>query len=1429
MAILLNDNLDIAANKPVDNRYGPYATVALAISGIPSFKRHIGLTVGIGLTNTVDYWFKAGTGDTDLIEKVPTVTLTKADVGLGNVDNTSDANKPVSTATQTALNAKENTITAGTTSQYWRGDKSWQTLDKSSVGLTNVNNTSDASKPISTLTQTALDAKQATLVSGTTIKTVNGNSLLGAGDIAITGGGGSGNTNLSYTASATGGTVLSDTGSDASLPLVDTTNAGLMSPADKTKLNGIATNANNYTHPNHTGDVTSTGDGATAIGNNVVTNAKLAQIAANTIKGRATTGTGNVEDLTAAQVRTILNVADGATANAAATVTPQPLGTAAVGTATAYARADHVHALPTASAIGAQATLVSGTNIKSINGTSLLGSGDISIGSGGTQVNSDWAATTGVAQILNKPVNATTTVGGLMSSTDKQKLDNLGLEFTNLGVTNTNQITLQVNKQYYVTKTVNGDVNLGLPGTAVNGNAIIVRVFSPNSATGNVIVGTLGGTPDFQPIATLNPNKGTIKLIYSDGWSVEYFAKEQIDLSEIAASGATTGQVPKWNGTSWAPANDSGGGTQVNSDWNATTGVAQILNKPTEFNPSSHSHTPDQISSDYYGNGSLYEDIEYIDGQLGQLQIDVSNNRLVTPAIISSNATLTSGRWVHQRVQNLSASSLTITLPTSPTAGDRFIISSTGGVTAVTQPIIIRRRNWTTTGTGDQFTTLATITAVNQEYQFTTQASAQQGWYLDIVETHTHNSNEIIYPGGGTSFGQAVADQLIDENGLTVYQPRGDYATLVNGTVPATQLPSYVDDVVECATQGARPQVGQTPGPETGKIYVTLDDNRCWRWTGTTYIEISPSSGQISAIVGLQDALNGKQTTIFNQATIAATANNQTFLVANSYPNNNGADLRRTLTTITFSANVTSGTTIIRLPQWLNTGLGAWRGDQAFFKFQVPSGVTLQFQWHNGTVWVDLAKFNFTGSEYWSAYQATIETGTHVIWNRFSTLYGVRDLFSPRLGNVFLSESEVGPYLEPNNIYNLTTTQPSFYPINLNPGKLGDRIIVRHSGPGNLQFTQNSQTFTAYSGSRTGGAVDNPQIEFLCSLSGGALIWNDVTPNGVVRSVAGKTGNVTLAVGDITQSGATTGQVIKWDGTSWVPGDDNTAALYPDIEIFGTGDANGVYKAVPKGGGISSPLPIMYSKVGTNYYLYQDVSNTWLLWNAGSMVTAARNQSNFPWETSYNSTSTVITRLDQIYASPLSFQITSPITELIDARRLTEISVSNMAGTSNPSTFILPGFQGTANIFKGGAVTGDVVIINHTQSAQNTTMEVKIPVWTGSAYTGTLNTLLTINKTGRWIFRFSGGIWSILAVAQHTHPVGDLTQGGATTGQVIKWNGTSWAPGDDTGGSGGGMTWSSVPATATSTGTAGQMSYADNYLYVCVATNVWKRTILATW
>ena len=56
-------------------------------------------------------------------------------------------------------------------------------VTKAQIGLGNVDNTSDANKPVSTLVQSALNLKQDVLVSGTNIKTINGVSILGSGNI----------------------------------------------------------------------------------------------------------------------------------------------------------------------------------------------------------------------------------------------------------------------------------------------------------------------------------------------------------------------------------------------------------------------------------------------------------------------------------------------------------------------------------------------------------------------------------------------------------------------------------------------------------------------------------------------------------------------------------------------------------------------------------------------------------------------------------------------------------------------------------------------------------------------------------------------------------------------------------------------------------------------------------------------------------------------------------------------------------------------------------------------------------------------------------------------------------------------------------------------------------------------------------------------
>lgn len=234
MSIQINDNFIVEANKPLDARFGPYADESTALASVPLYQRYIGLTLGVGTTSVSIYQFINGIQDADLVNtgnvvssvngKTGVVVITKSDVGLGNVDNTSDANKPISTATQTALNGKQDSIgytpenlankatdidsnkTSNIKYPTIKAVYDWavglfanltdfnnHVANKSNphqvtavqIGLGLVDNTTDLDKPVSNATQTALNQKQNTLVNTVNIRSVNGYSLVGSGNVEI--------------------------------------------------------------------------------------------------------------------------------------------------------------------------------------------------------------------------------------------------------------------------------------------------------------------------------------------------------------------------------------------------------------------------------------------------------------------------------------------------------------------------------------------------------------------------------------------------------------------------------------------------------------------------------------------------------------------------------------------------------------------------------------------------------------------------------------------------------------------------------------------------------------------------------------------------------------------------------------------------------------------------------------------------------------------------------------------------------------------------------------------------------------------------------------------------------------------------------------------------------------------------------------------
>jgi len=153
-----------------------------------------------------------------------------------------------------------------------------------------------------------MDASEATMTGVDIVTAINGSvSLIDDDNLSV-----SANSAITNNHTHSNKTTLDNT--TASFTTAQSNKLGYISVTESVNLDtmesDIETNNAKVTNATHTGEVTGSTD--LTITNNIVTNAKLAQIATSTIKGRVSASTGNVEDLTATQVRTIINVADGA-------------------------------------------------------------------------------------------------------------------------------------------------------------------------------------------------------------------------------------------------------------------------------------------------------------------------------------------------------------------------------------------------------------------------------------------------------------------------------------------------------------------------------------------------------------------------------------------------------------------------------------------------------------------------------------------------------------------------------------------------------------------------------------------------------------------------------------------------------------------------------------------------------------------------------------------------------------------------------------------------------------------------------------------------------------------------------------------------------------------------------------------------------------
>lgn len=298
--------------------------------------------------------------------------------------------------------------------------------------------------------------------------------------------------------------------------------------------------------------------------------------------------------------------------------------------------------------------------------------------------------------------------------------------------------------------------------------------------------------------------------------------------------------------------------------------------------------------------------------------------------------------------------------------------------------------------------------------------------------------------------------------------------------------------------------------------------------------------------------------------------------------------------------------------------------------------------------------------------------------------------------------------------------------------------------------------------------VDSGALEIDGSPVTGGVAWGGITgtlssQTDLNSALGGKADTShTQALSTLTQSGATSGQVATWNGSAWTP-------------------------VTPSGSGA-------------------------VLW--GGITGTLSDQTDLNSALSGKEASITAGTTSQYWRGDKSWQTLNATS--VGLANVENTALSTWAGTANVITL---GTIGTGTWNATAIADGKIASALTGKTYNGLSLTANATGWSlaggTTSKTLTLSNTLTLAGTDASTLNIGAGgtlgsaaftASTAYAAASHTHAVGDLTQSGATTNQVIKWNGTVWAPAADS--SGGGVTsttWASIPAANSVT------AYTDTY------------------
>ena len=333
-------------------------------------------------------------------------------------------------------------------------------------------------------------------------------------------------------------------------------------------------------------------------------------------------------------------------------------------------------------------------------------------------------------------------------------------------------------------------------------------------------------------------------------------------LSNMSVTSKTGGDVLQWNGINWVNKTLSGAGIQPAGSYALTSSLATGA-----FAAVSGSNTGDEtlatiktklgvttLSGSNTGDQTITLTGDVTGSGVGSFVATLSDSGVTGGTYGSATAVPVLAIDNHGRVTSASASAIAIaesqvTGLVSDLAAKATLASPTftGTVAGIT-PTMVGLSNvpniaFSGSNTGDEtlatiktklgVTTLSGSNTGDQTLPTTLPASDVSAWAKAATKP-SYTATEVGL-GNVTNDAQVKRSEMGSVSGV---------ATLdTGGKIPASQLPSYVDDVLESANLAAFPVTG-----ETGKIYVALDTNKCYRWSGTAYIYIT--SGAVDSVAG---------------------------------------------------------------------------------------------------------------------------------------------------------------------------------------------------------------------------------------------------------------------------------------------------------------------------------------------------------------------------------------------------------------------------------------------------------------------------------------------------------------------------------------------------------------------------------------------------